>query len=52
LKLIENIENVNALATKQSIIINPNLTIVYGGNGTGKSGYIRLLNNAFKAKWK
>lgn len=47
LELIKDIENVNALATGQSIAINPNLTIIYGGNGTGKSGYIRLLNNAF-----
>ena len=50
LKLIEDIKNVNALATEQSIVINPNLTIVYGGNGTGKSGYIRLLNNAFSSR--
>jgi len=50
LKLIKDIENVNALATEQSIVINPNLTIVYGGNGTGKSGYIRLLNNAFSSR--
>ena len=48
LQFIKEIENVNALATGQSIPINPNLTIIYGGNGTGKSGYVRLLNNAFK----
>ncbi len=50
LQLIKDIENVNALATGQSIAINPNLTIIYGGNGTGKSGYIRLLNNAFSSR--
>lgn len=50
LKLIKDIENVNALATGQSIAINSNLTIIYGGNGTGKSGYIRLLNNAFSSR--
>jgi hypothetical protein len=50
LQLIKEIENVNALATGQSIPINPNLTIIYGGNGTGKSGYIRLLNNAFSSR--
>jgi hypothetical protein len=50
LQLIKEIENVNALATGQSISINPNLTVIYGGNGTGKSGYVRLLNNAFSSR--
>lgn len=50
LHLIKEIENVNALATGQSITIDPNLTIIYGGNGTGKSGYVRLLNNAFSSR--
>lgn len=50
LLLIKEIENVNALAIGQSIPINPNLTIIYGGNGTGKSGYVRLLNNAFSSR--
>lgn len=50
LRLIKEIENVNALAVGQSIPINSNLTIIYGGNGAGKSGYIRLLNNAFSSR--
>jgi hypothetical protein len=50
LQLKKEIENVNALATGQSIPINPNLTIIYGGNGTGKSGYVRLINNAFNSR--
>jgi len=50
LQMIKEIENVNALAAGQSIPINPNLTIIYGGNGTGKSGYVRLLNNAFSSR--
>lgn len=50
MQLIKEIENVNALATGQSIPINPNLTIIYGGNGAGKSGYVRLLNNAFSSR--
>jgi hypothetical protein len=50
LQFIKEIENVNALATGQSIPINSNLTIIYGGNGTGKSGYVRLLNNAFSSR--
>lgn len=50
LQFIKEIENVNALAKGQSIPINSNLTIIYGGNGTGKSGYVRLLNNAFSSR--
>lgn len=47
LQVIKDIENVNALISGQEIEINKNLTIIYGNNGTGKSGYIRLLSNAF-----
>jgi energy-coupling factor transporter ATP-binding protein EcfA2 len=47
LQAIKNIENVNALISGQEIEVNKNLTVIYGNNGTGKSGYIRLLNNAF-----
>ena len=47
---ISNIENVNALLAGQEIAINENLTLIYGDNGAGKSGYIRLLNNAFNSR--
>lgn len=47
---IKNIENVNALLAGQEIPINENLTLIYGDNGAGKSGYIRLLNNAFNSR--
>lgn len=50
LKEIKHIENVNALAPEQTISVHPNLTLIYGHNGTGKSGYIRLLNNAFRSR--
>ena len=50
LRLIKDIENVNALQHGQAIEVNENLTIVYGANGSGKSGYIRLLNNAFLSR--
>lgn len=50
LEEIKEIENVNALVENQIIPISKNLTIIYGMNGTGKSGYIRLLNNAFKSR--
>ncbi len=50
LKSIKNIEFVNALQGDQVIRIGPQLTVIYGGNGAGKSGYIRLLNNAFDSR--
>lgn len=50
LRLIKDIQNVNALQHGQAIEVNENLTIVYGANGSGKSGYVRLLNNAFLSR--
>jgi Uncharacterized protein conserved in bacteria len=50
LNSIRDIENVNALAQGQGINIDKNLTVVYGNNGSGKSGYIRLINNAFNSR--
>jgi DNA repair ATPase RecN len=41
---------VNALAPGQLLPVGRGLTIVYGNNGAGKSGYIRLLNNAFNSR--
>ena len=40
------VEGVNALVEKQTIEFSPNLTIIYGANGSGKSGYIRLTADA------
>lgn len=50
LKNIENVEGVNALSEKQKLEFNDKLTIVYGNNGSGKSGYVRLLKKAFYSK--
>jgi len=47
---LENIEGVNALTENQTIEFSPNLTIIYGANGSGKSGYVRLLKNVFYSK--
>lgn len=47
---IANVIGVNNLKENQTLPIGDNLTIVYGENGAGKSGYIRLLNNAFVSK--
>jgi len=43
---IKDFENVNAISSDCSIKFGPNLTLVYGENGSGKSGIGRLLCNA------
>ena len=44
---LANVEGVNALTENQTIELTSNLTIIYGTNGAGKSGYVRLLKNVF-----
>ncbi len=41
---------VNALAESQSLKFGPQLTLVYGDNGAGKTGYIRILKSACRAR--
>ena len=41
---------VNALAENQTLNFDPCLTIVYGDNGAGKTGYIRILKSACRAR--
>lgn len=43
---IENFKNINALDEGCVLEFGKNLTIIYGDNGTGKSGVGRLLSNA------
>lgn len=43
---ISDVENVNALAQKQEIELNPGLTVLFGENGAGKTGYVRVLKTA------
>jgi hypothetical protein len=47
---LQNIEGVNALIENQTIEFSPNVTILYGANGSGKSGYVRLLKKSFYSK--
>lgn len=49
---LTNVEGVNALTENQTIELTPNLTVIYGTNGAGKSGYVRLLKNVFYSKDK
>jgi len=41
---------VNALADDQTLKFSPNLTVVYGDNAAGKTGYIRILKSACRAR--
>ncbi len=50
LKRIYSVSNVNALAENQVLEFGPNLTVILGENGTGKSGYVRLMSNMFVSR--
>jgi len=50
LRRLERVEGVNALTENQTIEFNPKLTIIYGENGSGKSGYVRLFKNIFYSR--
>lgn len=51
LKNIRGVQNVNALAEGQTLSFIPKgVTIVYGDNGAGKSGYVRILKRACRAR--
>lgn len=41
---------VNALAEDQTLQFSPRLTVVYGDNAAGKTGYIRILKSACRAR--
>ncbi|MBL3677514.1 MAG: hypothetical protein JKP92_08455 [Alphaproteobacteria bacterium] len=43
-------KGVNALAESQTLMFGPRLTVVYGDNGAGKTGYIRILKSACRAR--
>lgn len=51
LKGIANAENINRLAPGASLSFCPKaLTIVYGRNGSGKSGFVRILRTACRTR--
>lgn len=48
---VHGVEHVNALHAEQVLEIAPNgLTVVYGDNGSGKSGYVRVLKQVCRAR--
>lgn len=51
LKSIANVENVNRLVSKAGLDFCPKaLTVVYGRNGSGKSGFVRILRTACRTR--
>lgn len=51
LRAIKNMRNVNAIAKNQRLsFCESGLTVVYGDNGSGKSGYSRVLKRACRAR--
>jgi ABC-type lipoprotein export system ATPase subunit len=51
LLVLHDLENVNALQSGQSLAFNPTgITIIYGTNGAGKSGYARVLKRLCRAR--
>lgn len=51
LKRLWNVQNVNRLKSGSFLDFCPNgLTIVYGRNGSGKSGYVRILRTACRTR--
>ena len=48
---MENLAHVNAISTDAKLSFEPTgLTVVYGDNGAGKSGYVRVLKRACRAR--
>ena len=47
---VKHLDGVNALASDQKVSFGPQLTVVYGDNASGKSGYTRILKSACKAR--
>jgi energy-coupling factor transporter ATP-binding protein EcfA2 len=48
---VANARGVNALVEDQSLPLEPTgLTVIYGDNGSGKSGYARLIKSMVKAR--
>lgn len=51
LRAIKNLHNVNAIAENQQLAVgSEGMTVIYGDNGSGKSGYSRVLKRACRAR--
>ncbi|WP_162634464.1 AAA family ATPase [Ralstonia sp. GX3-BWBA] len=50
LREISQLKNVNRLLAGQAIKFGDHLTVIYGDNGAGKSGYARVIKRACKSR--
>jgi hypothetical protein len=51
LKAIRDLKHVNCIAPNQVLSFEPTgMTVIYGGNGSGKSGYARVMKRACRAR--
>ena len=51
LKAMRELKNVNRIAEGQQLDFAPKgITVIYGGNASGKSGYVRVLKHACRAR--
>lgn len=51
LKSVRGVQNINALAENQTLTFIPKgITVIYGDNGAGKSGYVRILKRSCRAR--
>jgi recombinational DNA repair ATPase RecF len=46
LSSLEGVQDVNALSPAQHIAFNPRMTVLFGENASGKTGYVRILKRA------
>lgn len=47
---VRGLKQVNALLADQELTFGRHLTVVYGDNGSGKSGYARVLKKVYRAR--
>lgn len=51
LKSVRSVTNVNRLAPSAELLFRPDgLTVIYGRNGSGKSGFVRILRTACRTR--
>jgi energy-coupling factor transporter ATP-binding protein EcfA2 len=49
---VDGLTSVNALPAEAALTFGPQLTVIYGQNGAGKSGFVRVLANACFSRQK
>jgi hypothetical protein len=52
IEYLDNLTGVNRLPSGQKVVFGqaPGLTVIYGDNGTGKSGYVRVIKKACRTR--